>query len=295
MGIRRILNLFLRKDKKYISDIESIDFDIQLCRATSPNTYLNNIWLDNILFRLDCDINSIIFKNFKNTFSYIDINVYSINDNISFISFDSYHIFKLFDIIPRENKSNEILISLIDELSNYLENIEDSSMNSDKSFEMINTIHPSLLRSISEFRSNSDIDIYGYTWLDNKFRVKGLSTRFYLPFEYIYLYIKRDSDIKIPYGVLVENIDGYIVKMNIQDFVYMYESNNLDILTHEQKESLSKIMKSESIYFSNMIPLIDISFDETTYIDNTKEKESEEDTDFDTDTYYQDILDEILK
>lgn len=300
MGIKRFLNRFRKRDTKYVSDIQTTDFELQLCRATMPNRFMESNWLDNVLFRLDCDTSSHIFKEFETTLSYIDIDVFELTDTVSFVSLDTYHIAKIYDLLPKEDKSNPIMISLIDELDNYMENIEDSFSNTEKSFELIETAHPSWLRSVLEYSPSVDIDIYGYTWLDNRFRVKGISTRFYLQFEYIYLFIKHGADIQIPFGILIEDANGYIVKMTIQDFLYMYEKNCPNKLNDEYKHILFKIIKSEPSYFCHLIPYTDDDFesvdenDTSSFLEIRSDDENEEDTDFNKDEYYNNLVDEII-
>ena len=289
---RKITNLFKRKDSNYKSNINPSNFVIQLCRATAPN---NNLFMDNILFRIDWNDTTkndiiqfqIIMSN------YIGIPVYFINEGTSYISMSSYDTDKLFNL-PEELKSHPVIITLIEEINNYDENLEDNDDNS--IFDMIETQHKNWFRPIT-YKTDT-IDIYGYTFLTQPFIVKDDSPYHdkYLSFEYIYLCINPNTELFFENISKISDINNMImVKMTLSDFIYEFATLPWDI-----KQRLVKIMKSD-IYFSYLLNILkrryqnSSLFSDTSYIDTVENDNEEQEDDYDAISYYNRALDEILK
>ena len=291
--LRKISNLFKRKDSNYKSNINPSNFVIQLCRATAPN---DDLFMDNILFRIDWnDTNKDDIIQFQIIISnYLDIPVFFMNNDVSYISMSSYDTDKLFNNLSEELKSHPVIIALIEEINNYDENLEDNDDNS--IFDMIESQHKSWFRPINY--KTDIIDIYGYTFLLQPFIVKDDDPYHdkYLSFEYIYLCMNPNTELFFENISKTCDIDNMImIKMTLSDFIYQFATLPWDI-----KQRLIKIMKSD-IYFSYLLNILKRRypnselFSNTSYIDTVENNEGDQDTDYDAIAYYNQALDEILK
>lgn len=290
--LRKISNLFKRKDSNYRSNINPSNFAVQLCRATAPN---DDPFMDNILFRIDWnDTNKDDIIQFQIIMSnYVGIPTFFINNNVSYISMSSYDIDKLFNL-SEELKSHPVIISLIEEINNYDENLEDNDDNS--IFDMIESQHKNWFRPIN-YKTDM-IDIYGYTFLLQPFIVKDDSPYHdkYLSFEYIYLCVNPNTELFFENISKISDINNMImVKMTLSDFIYEFATLPWDI-----KQRLVKIMKSD-IYFSYLLNILkrryqnSSLFSDTSYIDTVENDNEEQEDDYDAISYYNRALDEVLK
>lgn len=290
--LRKISNLFKRKDSNYRSNMNPSNFAVQLCRATAPN---DDPFMDNILFRIDWnDTNKDDIIQFQIIMSnYVGIPTFFINNNVSYISMSSYDIDKLFNL-SEELKSHPVIISLIEEINNYDENLEDNDDNS--IFDMIESQHKNWFRPIN-YKTDM-IDIYGYTFLLQPFIVKDDSPYHdkYLSFEYIYLCVNPNTELFFENISKISDINNMImVKMTLSDFIYEFATLPWDI-----KQRLVKIMKSD-IYFSYLLNILkrryqnSSLFSDTSYIDTVENDNEEQEDDYDAISYYNRALDEVLK
>ena len=314
ISIRKVLNLFKRKNNKYTSDItHSSGSESNICIASRPNitwcydnpSLLNNdTMMDTITIKIETteDISDIYTKilDIKSSIPNIKLLLLSHYGNDASNKYKILMTISLYDILLVKDKlidkldkeDNNYITYILSVCDLYNENMKCYDF-SEKSFELIENTHKSC-RVDAATVSRQSIEFLGYTWPNKEDCMCDNDLISTICYAYISIDVEKVHYFNHLPIVYYDCNDIAVIKINLHDLIAEL-NNKKSLLAGHIKDILLKTIYADKTYFKHIIQLLE---NLPEYIEQFVEDiidDEEEDSEFDQEELYNSLVDEILK